>query len=106
MTIHQTTSRTRHHRCGESRHNMMLWSASLVAPMTPDNGAIRVDMAADNGVIGGSVTAVIAGPITIAISRVAIAVRGIGRGVSVTIAVSGIAVTIAVIRITVAVAVG
>ena len=66
---------------------------------------IGVDMAADR-VIGGSVTTIIAGPITIAISRVAIAIRGIGRGVSVTIPVSGIAVTIAVIRITVPVAVG
>jgi hypothetical protein len=68
---------------------------SLVAPVTAD-GMIGVDMAADNGVIGVSVTAVIAGPITIAISR----------GVTVTIAVSGVAVTIAVIRITVPVAVG
>jgi hypothetical protein len=61
---------------------------------------IGVDMAADR-VIRGSVAAVIAGPITIAISRVAVAVSGIGRGITVTIAVSGIAVTIAVIRITV-----
>jgi hypothetical protein len=56
---------------------------------------------ADNGVIAVSVTAVIAGPITI--SRVAIAITGIaiGRSVSVTVAVSGVA--IAIIRITVAV---
>ena len=59
---------------------------------------IGVDMAADNWI---SVTAVIGSPI--AISRVA--VTGIGRSVSITIAVSGVAVTIAVIRITVPVAV-
>jgi hypothetical protein len=64
--------------------------------MAAEYGVIREDMAADNGVIGVSVTAVIAGPITIAISR----------GVSVTIAVSGVAVAIAVIRITVAVSIG
>ena len=58
--------------------------------MAADNGVKGVDMAADNRAIGVSVTSVIAGPITIAISRVAIAV-------------SGVAVTIAVIRITVAV---
>ena len=40
-----------------------------------------------DGVIGVSVTAVVAAPITIAISRVAIAVTGIGRGI-ITIAVS------------------
>ena len=65
---------------------------SLVAPVTP-NGVIGVDMAADNGVISVSVTAVIAGPINMAISRVAIAV-------------SGVAVAIAVIRITVAITLG
>jgi hypothetical protein len=48
---------------------------------------IGVDMATNNGVISVSVTAVIASPITIAISRVAIAVTGIGRGI-ITIAVS------------------
>jgi len=61
--------------------------------VTPD-GMIGVDMAADNGVIGVSVTAVIAGPITIS------------WVVSITIAVSGVAVTIAVVRITIPVAVG
>ena len=68
---------------------------------------IGVDMAADR-VMDVSVTAVIAGPITIAISRVAIAVSGIAitiavSGIAITIAVSGIAITIAVIRITIAV---
>jgi hypothetical protein len=61
---------------------------------------------ADHGVIAISVTAVIAGPITI--SRVAIAVTGIavGWGVSVAIPVSGVAVAIAVTWITVAVTIG
>src|SRR5215469_15766132 len=90
---HRAKTQTRHHRRGESRHNKDDGLVgSLVAPVTPD-GMIGVDMAADNGVIGVSVTAVIAGPITIAISRVAIAV-------------SGVAVAIAVIRITVAVSIG
>src|SRR5215469_14889304 len=82
---HRAKTQTRHHRRGESRHNKDDGLVgSLVAPVTPD-GMIGVDMAA--------VTAVIAGPITIAISRVAIAV-------------SGVAVAIAVIRITVAVSIG
>ena len=70
--------------------------------MTPDIGM------ADNGVIAVSVTAVIAGPITIAVSRVAVAITGIaiGRGVSVAIPVSGVAVAITVIRLTVAVTIG
>ena len=73
----------------------------LVAPVTPDVGS------ADNGVIAVSVTAVIAGPITIAIRRIAIAVTGIAIArVSVAIAVGGVAVAIAVIRITVAVTIG
>ena len=70
--------------------------------MTPETHSAGIDMAADNGVIGSSVTAVVAAPITIAVSWVAIAVT-VGRGISVTIAVSWVAVTIAVIRITVAV---
>jgi hypothetical protein len=51
---------------------------ALVAPVTPDIGM------ADNGVIAVSVTAVIAGPITIAVSRVAVAITGIPIGVGVT----------------------
>jgi hypothetical protein len=58
-------------------------------------------MAADNGMIGVSVTAVIAGPIAIAVTGIAI-----GRGVSVAVPVSGITVAIAVIRITVAITLG
>jgi hypothetical protein len=69
--------------------------------VTPDVGS------ADNGVIAVSVTAVITRPVTIAISRVAIAVTGIPIGrVSTAIPVSGVAVAIAVIRITVAVTIG
>ena len=75
-------------------------SRLLVAPVTPDIGM------ADHGVIAISVTAVIAGPITI--SRVTIAVTGIaiGWGISVAIPVSGVAVAIAVTWISVAVTIG
>jgi hypothetical protein len=80
----------------------MLLVGSLVAPVTPNIGM------ADNGVIAVSVTAVIAGPITIPVSGVAVAITGIpiGRGVSVAIPVSGVAVAIAVTWITVAVTIG
>ena len=65
--------------------------------MTSDTHSPGIDMAG-NGVIGVSVTAVIAGPVTIAISRIAVAG-------SVTIAVSRIAITIAISRVAVAVTV-
>ena len=65
--------------------------------ITMDAGSSGIDMAADNGVIGSSVSPVsriaVTRPVTIAISRVAIAVA-IGRGISVTIAISGVAITI------------
>src|SRR5690349_16703198 len=59
---------------------IILWSGSLVAPVTPDIGM------ADNGVIAVSVAAVIASPITI--SRVAITVSGIAIGWSVSVSVA------------------
>jgi len=88
----QTTSRTRHHRRGESRHNNdVALVGPLVAPVTSDTHSPGIDMAG-NGAIGVSVTAVIAGPVTITISWIAVAG-------SATIAVSRIAITIAISRV-------
>ena len=81
--------------------------------MTPDTNSGGIDMASDNGVIGVSVTPVsraigrsvtvrgvaVTGPITIAVSRVAITIAG-----SITIAVSWVAITIS--RVAIAVTVG
>jgi hypothetical protein len=88
-----------------------------LAPMTPDTNSGGIDMASDNGMIGVPVTAVsrvavARRPITIAVSRVTVAMVGpitiaIGRGVTVagpiTIAVSWVAITIAISRVTIAV---
>jgi uncharacterized NAD(P)/FAD-binding protein YdhS len=85
--------------------------------MTPDTNSGGIDMASDNGAIGVPVTPVsrgavagpitraigrgvtVAGPITIAVSRVAITIAG-----PITIAVSWVAITIS--RVAIAVTVG
>ena len=84
-----------------------------LAPMTPDTNSGGIDMASDNGMIGVPVTAVsrvavARRPITIAVSRVTVAITiTIGRGVTVagpiTIAVSWVAITIAVSWVAIAV---
>ena len=101
MTNSSISSRHSASLSDDSRHNNDdAFVGFLVAPVTPDTHSGGIDMA-DSGVIGVSVTAVIA------ISRVAVTVTGIaiGRSVSVTIAVSGIAIAVAIIRITVAITV-